>query len=541
MKSSELFVRCLETQGAEYIFGLPGEENIDLLNALESSKIKFVLTHDERGAAFMANAYGRLSGRPGVCLSTLGPGATNLMTGVADALLDFSPVVAITGQVGLAEMHKEYHQRVDILSAFKPLTKWNARIERPAAIPEIVKKAFKVASMEKPGPAHIEFPEDIALAESEGAPLQPDQITYSEPTEDSISEAVSLIRSSRTPFIVAGNGVIRGRASKSLIHFVDKTMIGVTTTFMGAGAIPADHEFFISTIGLQSKDYVSCGLDSADLVIAVGYDPVEFSPRHWNHAGDKKIIHVNFTPSEIDSRYAPVELLGDIKITLSMLSDRINFKKDRSYYHKLKLFSDHALHFAKTGYPLKPLRIIDDIRKVLGRKDILISDVGAHKLWIVRFYPAYDENTLLMSNGFSSMGFAIPAAIAAKLLYPDKKIIAAVGDGGFLMSMCEVNTALRLGLSFVCLIFNDGGYGLIEWKEKLKYDRDFFVKFNRPDFVKLAEAFGARGYSVSSEDDLFPILKEALNQDVVSIIDCPVDYTENLRLTEKLGRIICPT
>jgi acetolactate synthase-1/2/3 large subunit len=540
MNSSELFVQCLEAEGVEYIFGLPGEENIDFLNALLPSKIKFILTHDERWAAFMANAYGRLTGRPGVCLSTLGPGATNLITGVADALLDFSPVVAISGQVGLSKMHKESHQYLDVLSAFKSFTKWNVRIESPETIPEVIRKAFKKASFEKPGPTHIEFPEDIASVITEGAPLSHEPIRYPEPSEETLSEAVARIKNAKMPLVLAGNGVLRGRASKEFSKFISRTKIGVTTTFMGNGALPVDNECFISTVGLQSKDYISCGFDRADLIITVGYDPVEFSPLHWNINDHKNIIHINFTPSETDSHYSALELIGDIKTTLSLLSEKTGLEKDMSYYHKLKLYADHSLHFSLKGFPLKPLRIINDIRKVLRRDDILISDVGAHKLWIARFYPAYGENTVLISNGLASMGFAIPAAISAKLLYPEKHVIAGVGDGGFLMSMCEINTAVRLGLNFVCVIFNDGGYGLIEWKERLRYKKDFFVKFNNPDFVKLAESFGAKGYRVTSETELLTVLEDALNQKVPSVIDCPVDYSENLIFTEKLGRLICP-
>lgn len=540
MKASELFVRCLEAEGVEYIFGLPGEENIEFLNALTSSEIKFVLTHDERWAAFMANAYGRLSGNPGVCLSTLGPGATNLITGVADAFLDFSPMVAITGQTGLSQMYKESHQRIDILSAFRPLTKWNARIETPATIPEITRKAFKSASSEKPGPAHIEFPDDIASMEAVGRPLPHEAVRYPAPAEDVLLRAVTMIQGARMPLILVGHGVIRARASDALRAFVSKSKIAVTATFMGSGALPADDEHFLSTVGLQSHDYVSCGFDRADLVIAVGYDPVEFSPRLWNSGGDKQILHVNSTPSEIDANYPAFELLGDIKTTLSLLTEKVASAKESSYQHKLKLYVDHAMHFSTTGFPLKPLRIVGDIRKALGRDDILISDVGAHKIWISRFYPAYGENTVLISNGFASMGFAIPAAISAKLLNPSKSVIAAVGDGGFLMSMSEINTAVRLGLSFVCLIFNDGGYGLIEWKEKLRYNRDFYTRFTNPDFVKIAESFGALGYRVTKEDDLLPMLSEALTQKVPVIIDCPVDYSENVKLTEKLGRLICP-
>jgi acetolactate synthase I/II/III large subunit len=540
MKSSELFIQCLEAEGVEYVFGLPGEENLEFLNALSSSKIKFILTQDERWAAFMANAYGRLSGNPGVCLSTLGPGATNLITGVADALLDFSPMVAITGQVGLSKIHKESHQYIDILSVFRPVTKWNTRIEIPETIPEIIRKAFKTSSIEKPGPTHIEFPEDIAAVETKGMPLSRNPVRYPEPTEDMLAKAVSMIKNARMPLILAGNGVIRGKAAGELKAFVSRTKIGVTTTFMGAGALPADDECFVSTVGLQSKDYVSCGFDRADLILAIGYDPVEFSPRYWNEDGNKKILHIDFTPAEIDVNYPAFELLGDIKTTLAMITARLDSAREASYYQRLKLHVDHALHFSTSGFPLKPLKIIGDIRKALGRNDILISDVGAHKIWIARFYPAYEENTVLISNGFASMGYAIPAAISARLLYPDRNIIAAVGDGGFLMSMGEINTAVRLGINFVCIIFNNGGYGLIEWKERLRYNKEFFTRFDNPDFVKLAESFGALGYRVTTENDLLPMIKDALAQKRPAIIDCPVDYAENIKLTEKLGSLICP-
>jgi acetolactate synthase I/II/III large subunit len=540
MKASELFVRCLEAEGAEYIFGIPGEETIELLNAISSSRIKFILTRDERWAAFMANAYGRLSGSPGICLSTLGPGATNLLTGVADALLDFAPMLAVTGQVGTSKMHKETHQYIDILSLYRPAVKWNARIEDPETVPEIVRKAFKIACAEKPGPVHIEFPEDAASINIEGSPIAHERLGYPKPDDEMISKAVSLIESAAMPIILAGNGVIRGKASGELRNFVGKTKIGVTTTFMGMGSFPADDECFISAIGLQSRDFVSCGFDKADLIIAVGYDPVEFSPRYWNADGRKTIIHINLTPSETDSRYAAHEIVGDIRRSLSMITERILSEKDPSYYRKLKKYADDELDLPAEGFPLKPLRVIRDIRKALGREDILISDVGAHKIWIARFYPAYEENTVIISNGFASMGFAIPAAISAKLLHPEKKVIAAAGDGGFLMSASELNTAVRLGLHFVCLIFNDGGYGLIEWKEKQKYKKDFFVKFSNPDFVKLAESFGAKGYRVSSEDELLPMLRDALDRNVPAVIDCPVDYRENLHLTEKFGKIICP-
>lgn len=538
MKASELIMRCLEREGVRYIFGLPGEENIDLLEAVLPSQIQFVLTRDERGAAFMANVWGRLSGRPGVCLSTLGPGATNLTTGIADAYLDFAPAVALTAQKATKDLHKESHQYINTVSMFRPITKWNTRIEVPDRIPEIVRKAFKLSSMEKPGPVHIEIPENIPSLSLDEEPLEPLDIIYPEPSRQAIARAVEMIKRARQPLILAGNGVIRGNATAHLAQFSRKLRIPVTTTFMGMGAIPADDDLFISTTGLQARDYISCGFDRADLIIAVGYDPVEFNPNYWD--GKKEILHINFTAADVDKHYRAIEVIGNIRDTLSLLTESLSDEKDPSYFVALKGFAEKILEPTHRGFPLKPLRVIQGIRKSLGREDILISDVGAHKIWISRFYPAYGPDTVIISNGLAAMGIGIPAAISAKLLFPDKKVIAAVGDGGFLMSLAEMETARRLNTPFVCLVFNDGGLGLIAWKEQLRYHKDFFVRFNNPDFVKLAESFGVKGYRVSSEDELEPILKNALDQNVPAIIDCPVDYSENLLLSEKLGGLICP-
>ncbi len=538
MKASELIMRCLEREGVRYIFGLPGEENIDLLEAVTSSNLEFVLTRDERGAAFMANVWGRLSGKAAVCLSTLGPGATNLTTGIADAYLDFAPVVAITAQKATKDLHKESHQYINTVSMFRPITKWNTRLELPDRIPEIIRKAFKLSVIEKPGPVHIEIPENISSLSLEEGPMEPLPVTYPAPSAHAIALAEEAIRKARQPLILAGNGVLRGNAQAQLAHFSKKLRIPVTTTFMGMGAVPADEELFISTTGLQSRDYISCGFDRADLVIAVGYDPVEFNPDYWD--GHKEIIHINFTPADVDKNYRALEVIGNIRDTLEILSHSLDSEKDPSYFVKLKGYAEEIVQCPQRGFPLKPLRVLKELRQALGREDILISDVGAHKIWIARFYPAYSGNTVIISNGLAAMGFAVPGAISTKLMHPGKKVVAAVGDGGLLMSVGELETAVRLGTPFVCLIFNDGGLGLIEWKERLRYGRDFFVKFNNPDFVKLAEAFGAKGYRVTSENELAPVLKDALSQKVPSVIDCPVDYSENIRLSERLGRLICP-
>lgn len=535
MRVSELFVRCLEREGVNTIFGIPGEENLPVLEAFTHSGIRFVTARDERGAAFMANAWGRLKKTPGVCLSTLGPGATNMITGIADALLDFSPLVAITAQAPLSKIHGEYHQYIDILSLMKPVTKWSISIE-PHSVPEIVSRAFMLAMLEKRGPCHIEINEDIAEVDADGEPLEP--LEYKIPVVSSglIKKAVKLINESKNPVIIAGNGVLRAEASKELKEFAEKAAIPVFTTFMGAGAIPADSELFISPVGLQSKDFVNCGIERADLILSIGFDPVEFSSFYWHGA---KVIHISAVPAQpgVDYR-VHLDLTGDIKTTLSQLAESINSPKDPAYYLKLKGLAYRG--FDEKGFPLKPLRIINELRGVLKREDILVSDVGAHKIWIGRFYKVYEPDTLLISNGFSSMGFAIPAAIVAKMLYPERNVIAVVGDGGLLMSLSELETAKRLGLKLIIVVFNDSGYGLIAWKEMLKYGKTFYVNFGNPDFVKLACAFGLTGYRIEKEEELSAIFKKAIEEKDSVLIDCPVDYRENLKLTEKLGSIICP-
>ncbi len=540
MKVSELFVTCLEAEGVEFIFGIPGEENLKFLNALSASDIKFILTRDERGAAFMANVYGRLSGRPGVCLSTLGPGATNLITGVADAVLDFSPLVAITAQVELSKIHKESHQYIDILSLFNPITKWNTRVTIPETLTEIVKKAFKVSRTEKKGPVHIELPEDVALKHTDARPLLPEEIVYPSPPQALLEKAAKLINDAGFPIIIAGNGIVRSGASEALRRFVSKSLIGVTTTFMGMGVIASEDESFISTVGLQSRDYVSCGFGMADLIITVGYDTVEFLPEYWNPEGNKTIIHIGTTGAEVDSHYSGLEVVGDINKSLDYLTDKITAPKDPSCYNTLRDLVICEDDFPETGYPLKPIRIIKALRDMLNDDDIVISDVGAHKIWLARFLRPSRENTVIISNGLSAMGISIPGAIAAKLLYPERKVIAVTGDGGLMMSLGELETAKRLGLDIVIIVYNDKGLGLIEWKERINYKREFFTRFGNPDWVKLAESFGFRGFRVERDDHPESILKDAFAGGGPVLIDCPVDYTENLRLTEVLGRIICP-
>jgi acetolactate synthase-1/2/3 large subunit len=543
MNTAELLVRCLENEGVEYIFGVPGEENMAVLEALKYSSIQFITTRHEQGAAFMADVYGRLTGKAGVCLSTLGPGATNLMTGVADANLDRAPLVAITGQVGTDRMHIESHQYLDLVAMFAPITKWNAQIVRPTNTPEIVRKAFKIAQSEKPGAVHIDLPENIAAMEAAGSPLRRDEQEKTYASLRSIQQAAVAISQASNPLILVGNGAIRADAAEAITTFADSLQIPVVNTFMGKGVIPYTDKLSLWTLGLQQRDYISCAIDRSDLVIAIGYDLVEYSPKRWNPDGTLAILHINLTPAEIDSSYIPkVEAVGDISDALEEILKRV--KRPSSAQHSFmvlrdEMWADYQQYADDFGFPVKPQKLIYDLRQVLGPKDILLSDVGAHKMWIARNYHCEKPNTCIISNGFASMGIAIPGAIAAKLVHPARKIIAATGDGGFMMNCQELETALRVGAAFVTVIFNDGGYGLIEWKQRVQYGDAAFIKFNNPDFVKFAESMGLKGYRVESTEDFVPILKEALEQDVPTVIDCPVDYRENLIFSHKTQELTC--
>ncbi len=545
MNTAELLVRCLENEGVQYVFGLPGEENLHVLEAIKHSSIQFITTRHEQGAAFMADVYGRLTGKAGVCLSTLGPGATNLMTGVADANLDGAPLVAITGQVGTDRMHIESHQYLDLVAMFAPVTKWNKQIVRPSITPELVRKAFKLAQSEKPGAVHIDLPENIAAMPVEGTPLYKQNVDRTFASFASIRSASALISQANNPIILVGNGAIRAQASDAVTQFATQLNIPVANTFMGKGVIPYTHPLALWSVGLQQRDFINCGFDNTDLVIAVGYDLIEFSPKKWNPDSTIPIVHIATTPAEIDSSYIPnVEVVGDISDSLDEIlkvADRQTKPNPYAISLRSNIRSDYEQYANDDGFPIKPQKIIYDLRQVMGPEDIVISDVGAHKMWIARHYHCHSPNTCLISNGFAAMGIAIPGAVAAKLVHPNRKVVAATGDGGFMMNCQELETALRVGTAFVTLIFNDGGYGLIEWKQENHFGkgRSSFVHFGNPDFVKLAESMGLKGYRVEDATDLVPVLKEALAQDVPAVIDCPVDYRENIRFTQKAGELNC--
>lgn len=542
MKAAELFVRCLENEGIEYIFGIPGEENLDVMDALLDSSITFVVVRHEQGAAFMADVYGRLTGRAGVCLSTLGPGATNLITGVADANMDHAPLVAIAGQASTHRLHKESHQVLDLVQMFQPITKYATRLLTPNTIPEVVRKAFKLAQTEKTGASFIEFPENIAEMELDDHPLPVKNPMLPEPASNQVERAVTAISEAREPLILAGNGVVRGRAWQQLVDFAEKMNIPVANTFMAKGVMPFTHPLALGSAGLQAKDYVHCGFEGADVIICIGYDLVEYHPYLWHPSRDRQIIHIDASPAEVDAYYpVHVGVVGDIKHSLL----RIGELATPHAGHRLRPLREALMREMNscrddTGFPVKPQKIIWDLRTAMELEDIVLCDVGAHKMWMARMFRCEYPNTCIISNGFASMGIALPGAIAAKLAYPERKVVAVCGDAGFLMNVQELETAVRMKTPIVVLIWNDSGYGLIKWKQMNAFGRASHVDFTNPDFVQLAESFGAVGMRVESSEQLLPTLRKALESDSVTVIDCPVDYRENLKLTVAMGEMICP-
>jgi acetolactate synthase I/II/III large subunit len=541
MKVSDLFVKCLENEGVKYVFGVPGEEIEDLLFSLENSKIKFIPTRHEQGAAFMADVWGRLSGKAGVCLATLGPGATNLITGVADANLDKSPVVAITGQAGLHRMHKESHQYLDIVSIFRPITKWNISIMDPDIVPETIRKAFKIAESEKLGATHLELPEDIAEMESEINPIAVIEVRRPDPDHQALLNAAELLKKAKRPLILAGNGAVRKNTSERLTEFVFKHNIPVVHTFMGQGAISDRDPHSLFTIGVKFRDVVMEAMEQADLVMAVGYDIAEFGPDSWNPKMDKKIIHIDFTPAEVYTHYQPaVEIVSDVSAGLRDLAMRLEEpcgQQDPDWYKPVreKILADHRSYDLKEGQPFTVPGVLNILRQILGNEDLLISDVGAHKIWIARNYPVYSPNTCLISNGLASMGIALPGAIAAVLENSKRHVVAAMGDGGFMMNSQELETAKRLGIGFTTLIFNDNDYGLISWKQRMGHGRaTASTRLTNPDFKKYAESFGIKGYQPRTLKDLKAQLEEAVNSRELCVVDIPVDPKVNDELIHKL-------
>lgn len=541
MNTAEVLVKCLENEGVKYIFGIPGEENLDVMNALKGSSIKFITVRHEQGAAFMADVYGRLTGKAGVCLSTLGPGATNLVTGVADANSDGAPLVAITGQVGTERMHLTSHQFLDLVEMFGPITKRSKQIVKPDTVNEIVRIAFKYAENEKPGAALIDLPCNIAKLTVEPGPGEL-PLKHRKPNKElacieSIEKAAGMIFQAKNPVILAGHSAIRNNASKALTDFATRLKIPVVNTMMAKGIIPYDNPYSLWTVGIPQKDYANIVIEESDLVIAVGYDIVEFAPNKWNPEGKHTILHIDTRPSHINKLYQlDGEVVGDISYSLEQILLRCtrNTEPEHALAIKNIMKEENDSYEKDTSYPMKPQKILQDVRKIMGEDDILISDVGAHKMWIARHYNCYKPNTCIISNGFATMGIAVPGALSAKLINPDKKVLAITGDGGFMMNCQEFETALRVGTPFVTLIFNDCSYGLIKWKQNDHFGESCYVDFDNPDFVKFAESMHAKGYRINKAEELLPTLEEAFKQKVPVIIDCPVDYAENEKLSEHL-------
>ena len=541
MNAAQLLVRCLENEGVRYVFGIPGEETLDLNAALDDSdKIEFVLVRHEQAAAFMADVYGRLSSFPGVCLATLGPGATNLLTGVADAQLDRAPLVAITGQAGLERVHLESHQYIDVVQMFSPVTKWSTRVAVPESVPEVVRKAFRLARIEKPGATHIELPEDIAKDEVRSAPLEIRRTSYPKAQQEAIERAAEIINAARTPVILAGNGVTRRQAVgnptvNALRRFVQHCRIWATHTYMAKGVLDPLAQHSLPPVGLQrpGADLANVKvLADADVVIGVGYDLVEWAPVLWNPKRDKTVVHVDSTAAELDGHYQPsIEVIGELDESLDALAEAVKPRDDRPWVGasgQVKLAKD-------TPVPLPPSAVIADLRDALGPEDIVVSDVGAHKVWLARLFPTERPNTVVISNGLASMGIALPGAIAAKLVHPDRKVVAFSGDGGFLMNVHELETAKRLGTAIVVVVLVDDRLGVIEANEKRQFGRAFATEFGNPDFVQLARAFGIAGYAIESAKDLLPTLRHALDLGGPAVVAVPWDHRANEHIADAMA------
>ncbi|MGD1109794.1 MAG: acetolactate synthase large subunit [Mycobacterium sp.] len=542
-KAAELMVKCLENEGVAVVFGLPGEENIRFVQALAASKIRYVLTRHEQAAAFMAEMYGRVTGRAAVVSATLGPGAINMQLGVADATTNSTPMVAISAQVGQDRQFKESHQYVDLVSMFAPITRWAAGVPTVRAIPEMFRKAFKLAETERPAAVYLAVPEHIDADETDYdlTPLPRNVVRADAPAPGQVERAAEILRNAKRPVMLAGHGAARSDATAALVRFSEKFGIPVANTFHGKGVMPDDHPNSIGTLGFMRHDYVNFGFDNADVVIAVGYELQEFDPVRINPQADKKIIHIHRFPAEVDAHYSvDVGIIGDISDSLDALAGAL---ADHTYEAEPEVPGSGLLaeEFARgqqdSRYPLTPARVVADTREALGRGDVVLVDTGATKMWMARLYPTYERNTCLISNGLSTMGFALPGALGVKLAQPESKVLAVVGDGAFLMNSQEIETAVRERIPLVVLIWEDGGYGLIEWKMDLELGEHYYVKFGNPDIVKYAESFGAKGYRINSADELLPTLQAALEDDGVSLICCPVDYSENLRLTDRLGEL----
>ncbi|MFB6108351.1 MAG: acetolactate synthase large subunit [Haloplanus sp.] len=525
MKASDLLVRCLEAEGVEYVFGLPGEELEDLLFSLRSSDVRFVPTRHEQGAAFMADVHGRLTGEAGVCLATLGPGATNLLTGVADAHLDKSPLVAITGQGGRERLHKESHQALDIVHTFEPVVKWNAQLTDAEVIPESVRKAFKLAEYEKPGATHLEFPEDVAdeHVDADPLPVRP-RVRRPDPDAQSLDRAADVVERAESPLVLAGNGAVRTPAARRLRELVEHAGMPVVATYMGKGAVSDRLDRSLMTLDSGPNREAATAIERADCVVAVGYDIAEHDPKSWNPDLEKRIVHVDHEPAEVYRHYNPdVELVADISSVLRELRARLDSAPDPEWCRDLR--DRIVADVTATPDPDDPFSVrgtLPYLRDVMADADVLVSDVGSHKMTIARSFPTYEPNTCIVSNGLASMGIAVPGGVAADLAV-DADVVVATGDGGFLMNAAEIETATRLGLGYTIVVFNDDDYGLISQKQRAHTGQQFGTTLTNPDFRRFAESFGIEGYRPETWAEVESVLADVVPSGELSLVEIPLD------------------
>ncbi len=541
MKASDLFVKQLEEEGVEYIFGLPGEENLDLLESLRTSSIKFVLTRHEQAAAFMAATYGRLTGKAGVCFSTLGPGATNLVTGIAHAQLIGAPLIAITGQKAIRDNWQACFQLIDVVSLMKPITKSAESITDPSTIPTVLRNAFKHAQAERPGAVHIELPEDVAGSDTDARLQKPGHSRRPDPDAKTIDGAAELINSSRHPLLIVSAAANRKLISQDLREFVERTGIHVVHTQMGKGVVSDESPYSLFATGIHKRDYVNCGIDRADLIITVGYSIVEYPPYVWNQALGKKIIHIDFVEADVDRYYDPeFEMVGDVSVSLRQLAPKVKRREDKLFTDLRVFLAEKLSATCETTFPPMPQEIVCHVRKVLGEDDILTLDNGIYKLWFSRLYRTYKPNTFILDNALATMGAGLPAAIAAKLVHPERRVLAVVGDGGFMMNAQELETAVRLNIPVVVLILNDNAFGFIKWKQEAMGFRSFGLDYTNPDFARFAESHGAVGMTVKKGDDLSVVLQKAFECRKVAVIECPIDYSFNYEtFSKEIENLVC--
>jgi len=535
MKASDLLVKCLENEGVEYIFGIPGEENLDFLESLRDSKIKLVLTRHEQGAGFIAAVYGRLTGKVGVALSTLGPGATNFVTPCSYALLGGMPVLFLTGQKPIKKSKQGKFQILDTVNLFKPVTKAAEQIVDGNNIPHIVREFFRISHAEKPGPVYIELPEDIAAENVDRTPFRVTKILPAAAAITSLEVASKMIMEAKHPLLLIASGANRNKTHKALRNFVDKTGLYFFTTQMGKGAVDERHPKCLGTTALSDNDYIHCAISKADLIINVGHDVSEKPPFFMEQNGSQKIIHINYTPAEMDDVYFPDhEVIGCIGTSLNDLSMRIKLSDhcDNSYYERVKTEIDQHVYSKSdsTSFPNIPQRIVSDVRDALKDKDILSLDNGMYKLWFARNYRAHEPNTVLLDNALASMGAGLPGAIAASLVHPDRNVVAICGDGGFMMNSQEIETAIRLKLNLTVLIIRDDAFGMIRWKQSGLGFPDFGLEFQNPDFIKYAQSYGAKGARITETGQLTEVLKNCFSEGGVHLVEVPVDYSENEEL-----------